>query len=172
MGPQTRHVARMLLIGIYTGTRPGAILALRWLPSIDAGWFDLDAGVLVPDGQRGSSIEETPAARKDPWPTDAALATLACCGHGLRHHQCRALQRRARSQASSIMGERRQARRKHQQRWPAYSPAHGSNMDDAQRCRCVRSIRLSGHDAGSPVGRLRAPSSQVSGKCGCCHRQA
>jgi integrase len=29
-----------------TGTRPGAILALRWLPSIHAGWFDLDAGVL------------------------------------------------------------------------------------------------------------------------------
>lgn len=45
-GPQTRHVARMLLIGWYTGTRPGAILKLSWLPSSSAGWIDLDAGVL------------------------------------------------------------------------------------------------------------------------------
>jgi integrase len=44
--PQALHVARMLLIGWYTGTRPGAILGLRWLPSPSAGWFDLDAGVL------------------------------------------------------------------------------------------------------------------------------
>jgi integrase len=44
--PYTRHVARMLLIGVYTGTRPGAILGLRWLPSPSNGWFDLDAGVL------------------------------------------------------------------------------------------------------------------------------
>jgi integrase len=44
--PQTRHLARMLLVGWYTGTRPGAILALSWLPSPSAGWFDLDAGVL------------------------------------------------------------------------------------------------------------------------------
>lgn len=44
--PQARHVARMLLIGWYTGTRPGAILALRWFSSASAGWFDLSAGVL------------------------------------------------------------------------------------------------------------------------------
>jgi integrase len=44
--PQARHVARMLVIGWYTGTRPGAILELRWLPSTSAGWFDLDAGIL------------------------------------------------------------------------------------------------------------------------------
>ena len=38
-----RHVVRMLLIGCYTGTRPGATVKLRWMPSIDGkgGWFDL-----------------------------------------------------------------------------------------------------------------------------------
>jgi integrase len=53
----------MLLIGIYTGTRPGAILALRWLPSIDAGWFDLDAGVLHRAGSkvRQSKKRQPPA---------------------------------------------------------------------------------------------------------------
>jgi integrase len=61
--PQTRHVARMLLIGVYTGTRPGAILALRWLPSVDAGWFDLDGGVLFRTGSkvRQSKKRQPPA---------------------------------------------------------------------------------------------------------------
>ncbi len=43
---QTVHVARLILIGLYTGTRPGAILQLRWMPSTAGGWIDLDAGVL------------------------------------------------------------------------------------------------------------------------------
>jgi hypothetical protein len=53
----------MLLIGIYTGTRPGAILALRWLASIDAGWFDLGAGVLYRTGSkvRQSKKRQPPA---------------------------------------------------------------------------------------------------------------
>lgn len=53
---RTRHVARMLLIGWYTGTRPGAILGLRWLPSPSSGWFDLDAGVIH---RRGSGAKIT-----------------------------------------------------------------------------------------------------------------
>lgn len=44
--PRTRHVARALLIGVYTGTRPGAIFTLKWMPSSSGGWFDLDNGVL------------------------------------------------------------------------------------------------------------------------------
>jgi len=44
--PETRHVARMLLIGFYSGTRPGAILRLAWLPSTAGGWIDVDAGIL------------------------------------------------------------------------------------------------------------------------------
>ena len=62
--PQTRHLARMLLIGVYTGTRPGAILALRWLPSPNNGYFDLDAGVLHRAGTRAKrSKKRQPPAR-------------------------------------------------------------------------------------------------------------
>jgi integrase len=43
---RTRHVGRQLLIGVYSGTRPGAILALQWLPSPAAGWVDVDGGIL------------------------------------------------------------------------------------------------------------------------------
>lgn len=53
---RTHHVARMLLIGWYTGTRPGATLALQWLPSATAGWFDLETGVLH---RRGSATRIT-----------------------------------------------------------------------------------------------------------------
>ncbi|GAF83492.1 unnamed protein product, partial [marine sediment metagenome] len=49
---RTRHVARLILIGIYQGRRPGAILALGWLPSPRAGHFDLDAGLLYGTGRR------------------------------------------------------------------------------------------------------------------------
>ena len=48
----TQHVARLILIGVYSGTRSGAMVKLRWLPSPDAGWFDLDAGVLHRVGSR------------------------------------------------------------------------------------------------------------------------
>lgn len=44
--PRWRHVARLALIGLYTGTRPGAILRLRWTPALDTGWIDLDNGLL------------------------------------------------------------------------------------------------------------------------------
>ena len=55
------HIARMILIGIYSGTRRTAILRLRWMPSLDAGWFDLDAGVLYRRGE-----DETDTTKKRP----------------------------------------------------------------------------------------------------------
>ena len=60
---RTKHVARMLLIGCYTGTRPGAIFRLRWFPSPSNGWFDLDAGVLhrAGTGARRSKKRQPPA---------------------------------------------------------------------------------------------------------------
>jgi integrase len=41
-----RHLARFILIGLYTGTRHDAILKLQWMASTSGGWFDLDSGVL------------------------------------------------------------------------------------------------------------------------------
>lgn len=45
-----RHLARLMLIGLYTGTRPGAILRLSWLPQVHGGWIDLEAGVIHRQG--------------------------------------------------------------------------------------------------------------------------
>jgi integrase len=40
------HLARLVLIGLYTGTRPGAVLALQWMANTTGGWVDLDRGVV------------------------------------------------------------------------------------------------------------------------------
>jgi hypothetical protein len=48
----SRHAARFVLLGIYTGTRHDAILRLRWERHRDGGWIDLNAGVLHPPAGR------------------------------------------------------------------------------------------------------------------------
>jgi integrase len=58
---RTPHVRRFILIALYTGTRSKAALRLRWVPSLDAGWFDLEAGVMY---RRGS--DETDTTKKRP----------------------------------------------------------------------------------------------------------
>jgi integrase len=62
--PQHRHVARALLIGVYSGTRPGAIYALKWFPSPQCGWFDLESQVLNRAGSESrQSKKRQPPAR-------------------------------------------------------------------------------------------------------------
>ncbi len=59
-----RHIARFILIAIYTGTRRSAILALRMSgPSAVGGWFDLEAGLLYRkgEGERSTRKRRTPA---------------------------------------------------------------------------------------------------------------
>lgn len=57
------HVARFILICIYTGTRKVAALGLRLSgPSTVGGWFDLDAGVLY----RRGTVERSTAKRRTP----------------------------------------------------------------------------------------------------------
>jgi integrase len=45
------HVARFILIGLYTGTRHEANLMMRWGVNSRGGWFDLDRGVMYRRGQ-------------------------------------------------------------------------------------------------------------------------
>jgi len=53
---RSRHLARFILIGVTTGTRPGAILRLQWLPSPSGGWFDLETRTLH---RRGLGAKES-----------------------------------------------------------------------------------------------------------------
>lgn len=54
------HVARFILIGLYTGTRHDAIVRLRWLRSSSNGYVDLKRGVLF---RRGDAEAETTKRR-------------------------------------------------------------------------------------------------------------
>jgi integrase len=64
-----RHLARFILVGLYTGTRHDAILRLRWTPNNDGGWVDLSAGVLY---RRGTGAVET-IKRRPPLPIPPRL---------------------------------------------------------------------------------------------------
>ena len=60
----SQHIIRQILIGCYSGTRPGATLRLRWLRSTTGGWFDLDTATLHRrgDGERRSK-KDAPKCR-------------------------------------------------------------------------------------------------------------
>jgi integrase len=60
--PETRHVARFILVAVYSGTRSRAVLGLRWVASANAGWFDLEREVLYRQG----SAEEESRKRRPP----------------------------------------------------------------------------------------------------------
>jgi integrase len=66
-----KHLARFILIAIYTGTRKDAILKLGFNPSIAAGWIDVERGVMY---RRGASERETKKRRKPVRLTPRLLA--------------------------------------------------------------------------------------------------
>ena len=44
--PRGGHLARFILVALYTGTRSDAILRLRFMPNTEGGWVDTEAGIL------------------------------------------------------------------------------------------------------------------------------
>lgn len=58
--PKCRHLARFILVALYTGTRKDAILRLGFMPNTAGGWIDVGQGVLH---RRGSQEVETKKRR-------------------------------------------------------------------------------------------------------------
>lgn len=54
----SKHTARLILIGLYTGTRRGAILGLRWVPSLTSGWIDVEHGIMHRVGARSRQTKK------------------------------------------------------------------------------------------------------------------
>jgi integrase len=59
-----KHVARFILIGLYTGTRHNAILGLRWQSAFTGGHIDIERGIIYRRGvgERETSKRRPPAA--------------------------------------------------------------------------------------------------------------
>jgi integrase len=56
-----RHVARFILLGVYTARRSSAITELQFEPSQDHGWIDLERGMLMPASRRKQTKKRQPA---------------------------------------------------------------------------------------------------------------
>ena len=68
-----RHVARFILVAIYTGTRAGAVCTAALEPTVGMGWIDLDKGIFY---RRPAGTRET-KKRRPPVPLpDRLLAHL------------------------------------------------------------------------------------------------
>jgi integrase len=58
------HLARFILLGLYTGTRHDAILKLTWVSSLRGGWCDVEHGILY----RKADDELETTKRRPPIP--------------------------------------------------------------------------------------------------------
>jgi integrase len=60
-----RHMARFLLIGLYTGSRSDVVKRLRWTESLTDPWVDLDKGVIYRRGrdERDSATKRRPLVK-------------------------------------------------------------------------------------------------------------
>lgn len=86
-----KHLARFIIVALYTGTRKEAILSLGFNPSLSGGWIDVERGLMH---RRGAGERETNKRRK-PIPMTNRLAA-----------QCRRWRRMGANWAVEIDGQR------------------------------------------------------------------
>lgn len=67
-GWRNPHIARLILIGLYSGTRLSALLGLQWMPNTNGGYIDLDKGVMHRKaiGERVAHNKRKPPAKIPP----------------------------------------------------------------------------------------------------------
>lgn len=59
-----RALARFILLGLYTGTRSGALRRLGWMPNTLGGWIDVEGGIIHRRGdEEKESKKRLPSAR-------------------------------------------------------------------------------------------------------------
>lgn len=67
--PESRHIARFILVGLYTGTRKTAILRLRFMPHLSGGHIDLERAMMY----RRSAAQAESKKRQPPVPIPREL---------------------------------------------------------------------------------------------------
>jgi integrase len=125
-----RHVARFILIGLYTGTRHDAILSLQWRPNTTGGWFDLVAG--SPLSPPAGRHRDRQAAQRDsdPAAADRASQPLAQSNRDPRRRMEWSADRLA---AAPRLGDGTKARRARCARHPTHPAPHLRDLAAAGR---------------------------------------
>lgn len=127
-GHKAKHIARFIIIGLYTGTRKDAILRMGFEPNTVGGWFDLERGIMyrMGEGERQTNKRRTPApiprklaahlrrwrAEGCAWPVEYQGARVGDIKRGF---------------AKAVKAARAGAR------LAAHAQAHGNHLGDAAR---------------------------------------
>lgn len=153
-----RHLARFILLGLYSGSRKAVILGLQWMLNLSGGWVDLDRGVLY---RKPSQEEETkkrrPSARLGRrilahlrrWQRlDDALRAVAINegpGEGKGSlSPCRDVARSLGGVGTHRLGHGDRALRPRREGGAPYAEAHPSDLVDAEGYRPLGSLRALG----------------------------
>ncbi len=67
------HLRRFIILSLYTGRRMRSVLGLRWTPSPDSGWIDLDAGIIHFLGQQETESSKRKGSIRMPLRLEAHL---------------------------------------------------------------------------------------------------
>jgi hypothetical protein len=156
-----RHVARFILVGLYTGTRSAAICGAALMPTVGRGHVDLERGVFY---RRAIGRRKT---KKGQPPVKLPPRLLA----HMRRWAARGLSRTAvvewngKPVASVRKGFEAAVRAADlgADVTPHYPAPHLRDVADAGRRRSVACRWLSGHDGAAARSRLRTPSSGLPG---------
>lgn len=126
--PDSRHLARFILIALYTGTRKTAILRLRFMPNTSGGWVDTERGQMY---RRGQGETETKKKRPPDPPTSPARSPPASMGTwskplGNRVQRCRGRINQNRLENGCCRG-----RAFRDWRYTSHPAPHGDHLGDA-----------------------------------------
>ena len=139
-----RHLARFILIGLYTGTRHNAILQLRWVPNTESGWIDLASGVMY----RRASGALDKGKRRPPVPITPRLAAPSSSLAAFRGHSRYRIRRTAyKFQGAEGVADSAGTRRIGGRRYAACPTAHlrhdaaATRSDRLRRGRGARRLR-------------------------------
>jgi len=163
-----KHIARFALVGLYTGTRHGAICGAALHPAIGRGYVDVERGLFYrrAQGARETKKRQPPVrlpqrllAHLRRWHRlgIATHAVVEWNGKPVRSVRRGFRCRRARSQARRACHA-------------AHSPTYRRDMGDAGRGRSMGDGGLSRHDGRDVGANLRPPSPGSSGRCCSGHR--
>lgn len=81
------HVRRFILIAVYSGRRKSAIMALRWVPSIDCGWVDLNRGRIEFLGKGKTETTKRKGAIRMPRQLRVAVSTWSDGNPNVVHYK-------------------------------------------------------------------------------------